>query len=348
MSPHSFASHPWSPNEKDYASIFYFFSFCLKHHSLVSKFSLRYAFFPSTGDGRATWPSAAAASAAHHFSGLHQAHSGWRLLWDQATTTSDSSSDATTNSTIPAARSASTSHAFGQRWPHHGQGDAPCTVWQRVSTPPSVHEGSSTGAKNGQGSSPQERQRYTILLNYRVRGKSHILEPFNSIIHYVPLLNGKWLCALFLKSSILYQSIFFYFIEIPEVQCFIKKRGWFNSQFCRLKVQARVIPLILPQVIAPVAVFYGKSACKRERLQGETGSQRWTSSQACSFYQPLRSMNSEPHENFLNPIWGCAPSDLNWAPPLQDPSLTSPHWALSFYNRKLGDGGKPHPNYSKI
>lgn len=86
-------------------------------------------------DGWTTFPSAAAGSPAHPFCGLRPAHPSWCLLWNQAAATSNSCSDPTTNSAIPAPGPASTSYAFGQRWPERGQGAAPHAVWQRVSTP---------------------------------------------------------------------------------------------------------------------------------------------------------------------------------------------------------------------
>lgn len=113
----------------------------------------------SAGDGCATQASTAAGSAAHHLTELRQARSGWCLLWNQAAATSNSSSDTTANSTIPAPGPASTSHAFGQRWPFHGQGDASHAVWQRIPTPTPIYEGNPTCAKNGQGGGTQERQR---------------------------------------------------------------------------------------------------------------------------------------------------------------------------------------------
>lgn len=113
----------------------------------------------STGDGCAAQASTAAGSAAHNFPELHQAHSGRCLLWNQAAATSNSSSDTTANPTIPAPGPASSSHAFGQRWPFHGQRDASHAVWQRVPTPTPIYEGNPTCAKNGQGSCTQERQR---------------------------------------------------------------------------------------------------------------------------------------------------------------------------------------------
>lgn len=108
-------------------------------------------------DGCATQASTAAGNTVHHFPELCQTHSGRCLLWNQASATSNPSSDTTTNSTVPALGPASPSHAFGQRWPFHGQGDASHAVWQRVPTPTPIYEGNPTCAKNGQGSGAQKK-----------------------------------------------------------------------------------------------------------------------------------------------------------------------------------------------
>jgi hypothetical protein len=45
----------------------------------------------------------------------------------------------------------------------------------------------------------------------------------------------------------MYSSIFLYYSEIPEVGCFIKKRGLFGSQFWRFKPPHLVMAFLLAQ-----------------------------------------------------------------------------------------------------